>query len=59
MMLSEFLELAKTKAIIVVLFNIENVTCLASNKGLDIIGTFSTALIPWQQYELSQTSILN
>jgi len=44
MMLSEFLELAKTKAVSGVLINIENAAYLASNKSLDIIETVSTAL---------------
>jgi len=42
--LSEFLELAKTKAVPGVLINIENAAYLASKKGLDITGTVSTAL---------------
>ncbi|XP_058725901.1 glycerophosphodiester phosphodiesterase GDPDL7-like [Vicia villosa] len=43
-MLSEFLELAKDKAVTGILINIENAAYLASNKGLDIVGTVSTAL---------------
>ncbi|KAL2534808.1 Glycerophosphodiester phosphodiesterase GDPDL7 [Abeliophyllum distichum] len=42
--LSEFLELAKTKAATGVLINIENAAYLASDKGLDIVETVSTAL---------------
>ncbi|KAI3443993.1 hypothetical protein Pfo_000658 [Paulownia fortunei] len=41
--LSEFLELAKTKAVTGVLISIQNAAYLAS-KGLDIVGTVSTAL---------------
>ncbi|XP_061365835.1 glycerophosphodiester phosphodiesterase GDPDL7-like [Gastrolobium bilobum] len=42
--LSEFLELAKTKAVTGILVNIKNAAYLASKKGLDIVGAVSTAL---------------
>ncbi|KAK4257526.1 hypothetical protein QN277_007103 [Acacia crassicarpa] len=42
--LSEFLELAKAKAVSGILINIQNAAYLASNKGLDIVGNVSTAL---------------
>ncbi|XP_019256078.1 PREDICTED: glycerophosphodiester phosphodiesterase GDPDL7-like isoform X1 [Nicotiana attenuata] len=42
--LSDFLEFAKAKAVPGVLINIENAAYLASNKGLDIVGTVTTAL---------------
>ncbi|KAJ1436931.1 PLC-like phosphodiesterase, TIM beta/alpha-barrel domain superfamily [Sesbania bispinosa] len=42
--LSEFLELAKAKAVTGILVNIKNAAYLASKKGLDIVGVVSTAL---------------
>ncbi|KAB1199661.1 putative glycerophosphoryl diester phosphodiesterase 3 [Morella rubra] len=42
--LSEFLELAKAKAVSGVLINIQNAAYLASKQGLDIVGVVSTAL---------------
>ncbi|KAF8033781.1 hypothetical protein BT93_C0134 [Corymbia citriodora subsp. variegata] len=42
--LSEFLELAKSKAVSGVLINIENAAYLASKKGLDIVDAVSKAL---------------
>lgn len=42
--LSEFLNLAKTKAVTGILINIENAAYLASKKGLDITDVVSTAL---------------
>ncbi|XP_045787429.1 glycerophosphodiester phosphodiesterase GDPDL7-like [Trifolium pratense] len=42
--LSEFLELAKAKAVTGILINIENAAYLASKKGLDIVAAISTAL---------------
>ncbi|RDX96288.1 Glycerophosphodiester phosphodiesterase GDPDL7, partial [Mucuna pruriens] len=42
--LSEFLELAKTKAVSGILVNIKNAAYLASKKGLDIVGVVTTAL---------------
>ncbi|CAL5186866.1 unnamed protein product [Lathyrus oleraceus] len=42
--LTEFLELAKDKAVTGILINIENAAYLASKKGLDIVGAVTTAL---------------
>ncbi|XP_027338398.1 glycerophosphodiester phosphodiesterase GDPDL7-like [Abrus precatorius] len=41
---SQFLELAKAKAVTGILVNIKNAAYLASKKGLDIVGVVSTAL---------------
>ena len=42
--LPEFLELAKTKAVVGILIHIQNAAYLASKKGLDIVGAVTTAL---------------
>ncbi|MED6180855.1 hypothetical protein PIB30_013938 [Stylosanthes scabra] len=42
--LTEFLELAKTKAVPGILINIQNAAFLASNRSLDIVGAVSSAL---------------
>ncbi|XP_054789848.1 glycerophosphodiester phosphodiesterase GDPDL7-like, partial [Prosopis cineraria] len=42
--LSEFLDIAKAKAVSGILINIQNAAYLASNKGIDIVGNVSTAL---------------
>ncbi|EPS68532.1 hypothetical protein M569_06231, partial [Genlisea aurea] len=42
--LVDFMELAKTKAVPGILINIENAAYLASNKGVDVVGTVSSAL---------------
>ncbi|MCI01097.1 glycerophosphoryl diester phosphodiesterase family protein, partial [Trifolium medium] len=42
--LPEFLELAKTKAVVGILIHIPNAPYLASKKGLDIVGAVTTAL---------------
>ncbi|MED6113856.1 hypothetical protein PIB30_074739 [Stylosanthes scabra] len=42
--LTDFLELAKTKAVPGILINIQNAAFLASNRSLDIVGAVSSAL---------------
>ncbi|KAM7268752.1 hypothetical protein ACFE04_010918 [Oxalis oulophora] len=42
--LAEFLELAKTKAVPGIMISMENAAYLASKKGLDLVGTVTTAL---------------